>query len=125
MYHKQQLDYERARRQAARSTMYHVDSNDSLVQELRKSKSLGAIRRESSTDLASDGGSSNPSRSTTSTPVSELPAQQGSALYPKLKGNSGENAESSSSTSGADSPNSAGSVEEKTVAEAVPSVARS
>lgn len=71
MYYKQQLDYERLRREKARQQFAHSVSKDSIAQELRKTKSMGQIG--SKNDLMSE---SAMSRSTVSTPCSEYPDMQ-------------------------------------------------
>jgi len=66
-FFKQQLDYEKNRQKSA---IGRIDSQDSIVQELRKSKSLGILRGEGR-DPESVASPSGPSLSAASTPVSE------------------------------------------------------
>lgn len=117
MYHKQQLDYERMRRDDKKVSKFsHSDSTDSLVQEMRKTRSMGHIR-DSASDIMSE---SMISRSTTSTPVSEYPESllTGTERTPetespgtdeplemgKPKDKEKPGSRSSTPTSGADSP---------------------
>uniref|UniRef100_A0A914UZR3 Uncharacterized protein n=1 Tax=Plectus sambesii TaxID=2011161 RepID=A0A914UZR3_9BILA len=110
MYHKQQLDYERMRRDD-RGRLPRMESTDSLAQELKKSKSLGHLRGLAIDVLSESAGSS---RSATSTPASDFPGSAASTTptTPARGGTSGTSTDgggnastrSSTPTSGADSP---------------------